>query len=103
MQQYQLQRLRSAAQPLLATLTLCLLCTSITTMCQLAPASLKAPAVRTIAAPQAIALQPATIPAVQATTLPTGAMVDSTTAVEAMTQAVPSIQVDRLAVIKGDA
>lgn len=99
MQQYQLQRLRRAAQPLLATLAMCLLCTSITTMFQLAPASLQAPAVRTIAAPQAVA--PSAI--VPATTLPTGAIVDSTMAVEAMTQAVPSIQADRSAAIKGDA
>ena len=98
MQQYQLQRLRRAAQPLLVMLTMCLLCTSITTTFQLAPASLIAPAVRTIAAPPSTTIQ-----AAQATTLPTGAMVDSTTAVEAMTQEVPSIQADRLAVIKGDA
>ncbi len=102
MQQYQLQRLRRAAQPLLATLAMCLLCTSITTMFQLAPASLKAPAVRTIAAPQAVAPS-VIVPATPATTLPTGAIVDSTIAVEAMTQAVPSIQADRSAVIKGDA
>lgn len=103
MQQYQLQRLRRAAQPLLVMLTMCLLCTSITTMFQLAPASLQVPAIRTIAAPQAIARPPATIQAAQSTTLPTGAMVDSTTAVEAMTQVVPSIQADRSVVIKGDA
>ena len=101
MQQYQLQRLRRAAQPLLVVLTMCLLCVSITTMFQLAPASLKAPAVRTIAAPQAVAPS-AAVPATPATTLSTGAIVDSTMAVEAMTQAVPSIQVDRSAAIKGD-
>ncbi len=102
MQQYQLQRLRRAAQPLLVMLTMCLLCTSITTMFQLAPASLRVPAVRTIAAPQAVAPS-AAVPATPATILPTGAIVDSTMAVEAMTQAVPSIQVERLASIKGDA
>ena len=102
MQQYQLQRLRRAAQPLLATLAMCLLCTSITTIFQIAPASLRAPSVRTIAAPQAVAPS-AIVRATPATTLPTGTIVDSTMAVEAMTQAVPSIQVERSASIKGDA